>query len=131
MNREDYIQRNTRILRGRGRAWQRRLWEYLVVHPCVDCAEPDPIVLEFDHVERSKKRASVAFLARSGYPWSTVLNELAKCEVRCANCHRRRTAEQFDWPKLRIGARLGQLTVSRAQSQQFESRSNPLTLGRS
>jgi hypothetical protein len=57
-------------------------------------------VLEFDHIDRSLKRQTVGFLARSGYPWPTVEAELAKCEVRCANCHRRRTAVQFDWPKL-------------------------------
>ena len=28
--------------------------------------------------------------------------EIAKCELRCANCHRRRTAQQFDWPKRRL-----------------------------
>jgi hypothetical protein len=42
----------------------------------------------------------VGFLAGRGYPWTTVENELAKCQVRCANCHRRRTAVQFDWPNL-------------------------------
>jgi hypothetical protein len=97
-----YILRNTRILQVRRRAWSRRLWEYLLVHACSDCGEFDPVVLEFDHVDRATKRQSVGFLARSGYPWATVLAELAKCEVRCANCHRRRTAVQFCWPKLSL-----------------------------
>ncbi len=102
LNREDYIRRNARLLRVRGREWLRRLWRYLVEHPCVDCGESDPVVLECDHADPRTKRQSVSFLARSGYPWKTVLAELAKCEVRCANCHRRRTALQFDWPKLRL-----------------------------
>ncbi len=110
MNRADYIQRNTRLLRTRGRKWLRRLWEYLLEHHCVDCGEADPIVLECDHVDRATKRQSVSFLARSGYPWPTVLAELAKCEIRCANCHRRRTAAQFDWPKLRMLAGCERLT---------------------
>ena len=102
LNREDYIRRNTRLLRVRGRKWTARLADYVRHHPCVDCGEPDPAVLEFDHVDRALKRQTVGFLARSGYAWRTVEAELAKCEVRCANCHRRRTAVQFDWPKLRF-----------------------------
>jgi hypothetical protein len=104
LNRAEYIQRNSRILRQRGRRWLQRIWEYLLVHPCVDCGESDPLVLEFDHIDRSTKRQTVSFLARSGYPWATIEAEIAKCQVRCANCHRSRTARQFDWPKLRLSS---------------------------
>jgi len=104
MNRADYIRRNTRILKARGRQWQRRLWAFLRDHPCVDCGATDPVVLECDHVDPATKRQSVTLLARGGYPWPSVLAELAKCEVRCANCHRRRTAAQFNWPKLQMAA---------------------------
>jgi hypothetical protein len=34
------------------------------------------------------------------YSWTSILAEINKCEIRCANCHRRRTALQFGWPKL-------------------------------
>jgi hypothetical protein len=67
-----------------------RVREYLLAHPCVDCGEPDPGVLDFDHLRN--KKANVSTLVQSGISWESLADEIAKCEVRCANCHRRRTA---------------------------------------
>jgi L-lysine 2,3-aminomutase len=66
--------------------------DYLAEHPCVDCGESDPVVLDFDHV-RGKKTYNIAWMVSSRYPLATILKEIEKCEVRCANCHRRRTAK--------------------------------------
>lgn len=76
-----------------------RLRQHLEHHPCVDCGESDPVVLEFDHLR--DKRRDVTQLLWSGFLWSQIALEIAKCEVRCANCHRRRTARQrgFDQRK--------------------------------
>jgi hypothetical protein len=63
------------------------------------------MVLEFDHLDRAAKEFTMGFMATRGYAWPTVQAELAKCEVRCANCHRHRTAVQFEWPKLGISTR--------------------------
>ena len=68
-------------------------YSYLLAHPCVDCGESDPVVLEFDHV--GVKRFDVADLIQSSRSWQTILAEIEKCEVRCANCHRRVTAQRF------------------------------------
>jgi hypothetical protein len=67
-----------------------RVREYLLSHPCVDCGESDPGVLDFDHLR--DKKANVSTLVQSGVSWESLAHEIAKCEVRCANCHRRRTA---------------------------------------
>jgi hypothetical protein len=63
---------------------------YLNEHPCVDCGEADPIVLEFDHI-RGDKIAPVARLVVAPRSLSVIEKEIAKCVVRCANCHRRKT----------------------------------------
>src|SRR5437660_1613641 len=42
----------------------RRLVEFLLEHPCVDCGENDLLVLDFDHRDRSKKRMAVSSLLR-------------------------------------------------------------------
>lgn len=61
---------------------------------CIDCGEADPVVLDFDHV-RGKKRKDVTLMVNSGFSWKNIVKEIAKCEVRCSNCHRRRTAKMF------------------------------------
>lgn len=71
-----------------------KLYDYLEHHPCVDCGENDPVVLEFDHV-RGVKSYNVTSLGWRLCSWDTLMREIAKCEVRCANCHRRQTAERM------------------------------------
>lgn len=54
---------------------------------CVDCGyNTHAVALQFDHINDDKK-ASVSNLIRSDYAWATILEEIDKCEVRCANCH--------------------------------------------
>lgn len=72
--------------------------DYLLVHPCVDCGEADPVVLQFDH--QHDKLAHVSDMMKHMRPLKLIQEEIEKCEVRCANCHTRRTAKQFGWYKL-------------------------------
>lgn len=76
--------------------------DYLSQHPCVDCGEADVAVLEFDHVEA--KTYDIAGLLARGAPASRILAEIDRCQVRCANCHRRVTAHRGGW--LRVTGRL-------------------------
>ena len=82
----------------------RRLLEFLLDNPCVDCGETDPLVLDFDHRDPSTKRMEVSSLVRHAGSWSALEEEIAKCDVRCANDHRRRTARQFGWKKIALEA---------------------------
>ena len=72
------------------------IWNYLNNNPCVDCGEKDPIVLEFDHL--SDKIADISTMYRN-YTLQKVKTEIEKCQVRCANCHRRKTANERGWNK--------------------------------
>lgn len=74
-------------------------------HPCVDCGESDPVVLEFDHV-RGTKVANVSTLALRLKRWDTILEEIAKCDVVCANCHRRRTGQPANSFRMRAAQRI-------------------------
>lgn len=78
----------SRKLRSRDRAL--KVVQYLLGHPCVDCGESDPIVLEFDHVN-GKKKAGISQMVHTS-SWRKIEEEIAKCVVRCSNCHARKTA---------------------------------------
>ena len=74
---------------------KRFIFDFLSTRPCVDCGESDPRVLEFDH--QRDKTMNVSCLLRGGYSRLKIEKEIEKCEVRCANCHRRKTAIDFKW----------------------------------
>jgi hypothetical protein len=76
-----------------------KYFNYLKTHPCIVCGNDNPIVLEFDHRDDVDKIATVGELVSDGFSWEKIKNEIDKCDVRCSNCHRIRTAEQFGWYK--------------------------------
>ena len=73
---------------------RKRLIEYLTHHPCVDCGQPDVRVLDFDHV-RGEKHRHISQMINIACSWAAIEAEIAKCEVRCANCHRIKTGENI------------------------------------
>ena len=98
-NREMYIKKADKWNKQTRPENLKKLVSYLLQHPCIDCGEDDVIVLTFDHV-RGKKRCDVSCLITGS--WNSVEKEIKKCEVRCANCHMRRTSKQFKGEKLAI-----------------------------
>jgi hypothetical protein len=71
------------------------VWNYLLSHPCIQCGESDPVVLEFHH--RGDKELAVVVMAAGGYPIAKIEAEIDKCDVLCANCHRRLTMKERGW----------------------------------
>jgi hypothetical protein len=95
--------------------WQRTslLLEYLEAHPCADCGESDPVVLEFDHLEDKSFGVAQNF---DGRPWQRTLEEIEKCEVVCANCHRRREAARRQSLRYLLTRRPGESDIRPTQS---------------
>jgi hypothetical protein len=103
--RDDFRARGERHRAQSGASRQRRvaaarrfITAYLAEHPCVDCGEGDARVLDFDHL--ADKAELVSALVARGAPRARIEAEIAKCEVRCANCHRRVTARRAGWSRL-------------------------------
>ena len=89
-NREGHLRR-VRELNAAARERNARLVAAAKRTPCADCGGRYPAhILEFDHV-RGDKRAAVSELAALPASPHTLREEMAKCEVVCANCHRDRT----------------------------------------
>jgi hypothetical protein len=89
----DKAKEYSRATRSRIRAF---INTYLKANPCVDCGETNIIVLEFDHIGNDK-HFSISDVTRLGYGMPKLKAEIAKCEVRCANCHRKKTYERGGW----------------------------------
>ncbi len=94
-NRSYYLSKANKRNEKQKKEQQELLLEFLSKNPCIDCGESDPIVLEFDHIENKFENVSV--MVKSRFSTKKLLEEIKKCEIRCANCHRRKTARDFNW----------------------------------
>lgn len=79
------------------RARYRKLYDevaaYKVEAGCIDCGYRDhPAALQFDHRPGVEKVGDVAKMLNNAV--AAVWLEIAKCDVRCANCHAVKTAER-------------------------------------
>lgn len=83
--------------RARKRRTNHRLADMIkMASGCIDCGyAAHAEALQFDHTGDDKK-GNVSDLIRSDYSWTTIVNEINKCEIRCANCHavRKRILEE-------------------------------------
>lgn len=86
--------RNSKVKKERAKF----LLNYFIGHPCIDCGNTNPLVLEFDHKDTGLKEFNVSNVLYWG-SMSRILKEIQKCEVRCANCHKIKTAKQRNWLK--------------------------------
>ena len=54
---------------------------------CIKCGESDPSCLDFHHRDPSTKEGDLGRVRR--FSIKRILAEIAKCDVLCANCHRK------------------------------------------
>lgn len=69
---------------------------HLLANPCVRCGESNILTLEFNHVNPSTKKYSIANMISQAMSLKTIKKELDKCEVLCSNCHKIHTAKQIN-----------------------------------
>lgn len=90
-------------IRARGRAllaWIRALKS----GPCVDCGTSfPPEAMDFDHRDRALKVYNISRAVHTGWSRARVLTEIAKCDLRCANCHRIKTRRDNEMAPVRWG----------------------------
>lgn len=79
----------------RKRANQDYVYDLLSDACCEDCGESNIITLEFDHLDGSDKINNVSAMASGSL--ERLQREIDKCRILCSNCHKIRTAKQFDW----------------------------------
>ena len=61
--------------------------------PCIDCGVKYPhYVMDFDHRDRKTKLDNInKMINHHSYSKEKILNEIKKCDLVCANCHRMRS----------------------------------------
>lgn len=56
--------------------------------PCAICGvQYQPWQMQFDHIDHTQKKFNISKAARMYDKWETILAEISKCRVLCANCH--------------------------------------------
>jgi len=91
-NKENYKEK-TSFHKKSKREW---LNNYKKTLKCNNCDENHPAVLDFHHLDPSKKDFTIA--SRVSVAKETLLIELAKCVILCRNCHSELHAGVWDIP---------------------------------
>ena len=56
---------------------------------CSRCPENHSATLEFHHRIKKEKESDIAQMLGEGFSIARILSEIKKCDVVCANCHRK------------------------------------------
>lgn len=82
-NKGKYIEQN----RTRIQAVKQRFRDYKAERGCSRCEEKHPACLQFHHIDASTKIDDVSVLINEGRSIESILLEIKKCIILCANCH--------------------------------------------
>lgn len=100
-NKEKYINKAKRWNKEQTVILRNFIISHLLKHHCVDCGESSLSVLDFDHIK--DKRFGISSMIRNCHSLNSVKKEINKCEVRCANCHRKKTFIERNFWKNKMG----------------------------
>ena len=68
---------------------------------CMDCGINHPALLQFHHRDRTDKSFTISKIINRARSVKQITDEMAKCDVVCANCHAKRhwreTHETDSW----------------------------------
>lgn len=86
-------ERSVNAARRRRKVAEKRQWvdSYKAIRGCRHCGIKDPDVLDLHHREGTIKVAPVSVLVATGH-LIEIQVEVTKCDVACANCHRKHHA---------------------------------------
>lgn len=98
-NKDSYIKRAKISNEKVKDVFKKHIINYLKEHSCIICGEKDIVVLEFDHRNPKEKKFSIGHHTSMYLNLETIDEEIKKCDVLCANCHRRKTAKNRNYYK--------------------------------
>lgn len=87
---KEYYRKKARRRRKQTKQWYHSYKETL---SCERCEEDNSCCLEFHHTDPSKKDFNLSLMRAGGYSKKRILEEINKCVVLCANCHRKEHAK--------------------------------------
>ena len=99
-NKEKYILKANKWNLKQKQILSKYIFNKLSQSHCYDCGEKDILVLEFDHI--SDKKLGISEMYKNSYSLKSLEKELKRCVVRCANCHRRKTAKEKGYWKFKM-----------------------------
>lgn len=91
-----YYERNKKLYKDKNARRRKELIAFVISlkqKPCTDCGVKYPhYVMDFDHRDPKTKISTVSMMANfHSYSKEKILEEINKCDLVCANCHRIRT----------------------------------------
>jgi hypothetical protein len=76
------------------RKFKQEIDEYKVERGCAKCGyNGHAAALDFNHLNPEEKKFNIGEAFANSFGRERVMNEIAKCEILCANCHRIYTYE--------------------------------------
>ena len=73
-------------IKKRERVIKDQFLEYKSKKKCERCEESHPRALDFHHMRN--KKLNISTMSSDGYSLKSIMAEIEKCRILCANCHR-------------------------------------------